>query len=53
MYTEEELKEAFEAGENLAWHEAGEYEGYTDNIEVDYKNFEEWLHNFIEKFKDV
>lgn len=41
----EELKRAFEAGENLAWSQAGEYEGYPDNIEVDYKNFEEWFKN--------
>jgi hypothetical protein len=42
-YMEEDLRKAFDAGESLAWHEAGEYEGYPDTIQVAYEDFEGWL----------
>lgn len=43
MYTAEDLEKAFEAGRDLQAHEDGEYEGYSDVVEVDYTSFEEWL----------
>ena len=43
MYTKEDLLKALDAWEKLAWHKAGEYEGYPDTIEVDFKDFEDWF----------
>jgi hypothetical protein len=54
LYTEEDLKKAFEAGSNMTYRDLAEYEGVYDGEPISYDSFETWFKQFTHEYtKDI